>query len=204
MSETSSAKKLSLSLGVLAIVLGLPAAWVWYTFAGPGYYAEFNDIKTAFETMPNVEIVEIGGNQDLTYEDIWAKIRVRGTGQVDLYALTRKAFRDSPHIVIGAIGPYDIIVEGEGYVGAHRIDTGEPVRSQFYGSAIDIGREGSFARFFPFEVSNVQAVVARYDDIIAIVSQWPTEPSKQHFKDEEGTDCYYYVKEIQPQDRPSS
>lgn len=201
MSAPPILKKLCLSLGALAIFLGIPAVWLWYTFAGPGYYAEFNDIKASFETMPDVDIVEIGGNRDLTYEDIWAHISVRGKGHIHLYSLTRKSFRDGDHVILGAIGPYDINVEGEGYVGAYKMDTGEPVRSQFYGGAIDVGREGAFANFFPFEISNVQDVIARYDDITAIISQWPAEADKKHFKDEEGTDYYYFVKEIKPEDR---
>lgn len=192
MSVAPTVKKVSLFLGSLAMFLGLPALWLWYTFAGPGYYAEFNDIKASFETMPDMDIVEIGGNQDPTYEDIWAKILVKGKGQIDLYSLTRTSFRDGDHIFLGTIGPYEIIVEGEGYVGAYKMETGEPVRSQFYGGAIDIGREGAFAQFFPFKMNNVHDVIARYDDITEIIARWPAEPDKTHFKDDEGTDYYYY------------
>ena len=193
-------KKLCLSFGTLVIFLGIPAAWLWYSFAGPGYYAEFNDIKASFEKMQDVEVVEMGGNEDLTYEDIWAHISVRGKGKLHLYSLTRKSFRDVNHVILGTIGSHDVVVEGEGYVGAYKMDTGEPARSQFYGSSIDIGREGAFAGFFPFEIRNVHDVIARYDDITAILSRWPAEPDKKHFKDEKGTDYYYYVKEIQPKD----
>jgi hypothetical protein len=90
--------------------------------------------------------------------------------------------------------PYNIIVEGEGYVGVVKTGTGKPVRSQFYGCAIDIGRKGKFAQFFPFEMRNVQDVIARYDDISTIIAQWPMEPDKNHFKDKEGNDYYFYVK----------
>lgn len=51
MSVTPVMKKLSLSIGVLVIFVGIPAMWLWYMFAGPGYYAEFNDIKATLEGM---------------------------------------------------------------------------------------------------------------------------------------------------------
>jgi len=200
MSVPPVVKKLSLSLLTLVTVLGIPAVWLWYTYAGPGSYAEHNDIKAMFEGMPNVKIIRMGGNEDITYEDIWANISIKSKGEMELFALTRKSFESPAHISLGSIGAYNIIVEGEGCVGVVKSATGEPVRSQFYGGAIDIGSEGTFARFFPFQVKNVQDAIARYDDICAVLAEWPVEPAKKHFQDKNGTDYYYYIKRIQPKD----
>ena len=72
--------------------------------------------------------------------------------------------------------------------------TGEPVQSDFWGFAINIGSNGEFARFFPFQIGTVQDVIARYDDICSILASWPVVPERDHFTDEEGTDYYFSVK----------
>lgn len=40
--------------------------------AGPGYYAEFNELKANLAAIPGIKITDMGGNRDLTFEDIWA------------------------------------------------------------------------------------------------------------------------------------
>lgn len=190
-------KRLSLLLFILLVALCIPAVWVWWTFFGPGYYAEFNDIKNAFQNMPEVEIVRAGGNEDVTFEDIWARIRIKGKGEMMIGGLTRQSFENiSPHISIREIGPYKPKIEGKMHIGATEIATGKPVRSQFWGSGIDIGSEGAFARFFPFQIKNMQDAIARYDDICAVLAEWPVSPDKKHFQDENGNDYYYCVEQI--------
>jgi hypothetical protein len=194
MSVPSIVKKLSLSFGTMAILLGLPAVWLWYTFAGPGYYAEFNDIKASLTRMPDVELINAWGNEDVTLEDIGAEIRVRGKGVITFFALTRDSFKSTSVICLHSIGPYEFEYEGEGYGGAAKTGTGEPVRSKFCGSSIDVGSGGEFARFFPFQVKTVQDVIARYDDICSILANWPVAPERKHFQNEEGTDYYFSIK----------
>jgi len=110
------------------------------------------------------------------------------------FALTRDSFKSTSVICLHAIGPYEFEYGGTGYVGVVKAATGEPVRSQFWGSAIDIGSGGEFAQFFPFQVKTVQDVIARYDDICEIIAEWPEAPERKHFQDEEGTDYWFCMK----------
>lgn len=189
MSVPPIVKKLSLSLLTFVIILGIPAVWFW-----KGRYAEFNEIKALFEKMPGVDLINAWGNEDVTFEDIGAQIRVKDEGEITFFALTRDSFKSTSVICLYSIGPYKFEYEGKGYVGVIKSATGEPVRSQFYGSAIDIGSGGEFARFFPFQLKNVRDVITRYDDICAILADWPIAPEKKHFQDEKGTDYYYSIK----------
>jgi len=187
-------KKLSLFIGILAVVLCIPAAWIWYMFAGPGYYAEFNDIKETLEGLPDVELIRAGGNKDITFEDIEAEIRVKDKGRIAFVGLTRDSFKSAPDIRLYAIGPYEFGYRGKGYIGVRMTATGEPVRSDFTGFAINIGSEGKFSRFFPFQIRTVQDVIARYDDICSVLASWPAAPERGRFTDEEGTEYYFSVK----------
>jgi hypothetical protein len=187
-------KKLSLRIAALIVFLGIPTVWVWYTFAEPGYYAEFHDIKATLEGMPDVMLIRAWGNDDVTFENIGAEIEVDGKGRIMFCALTRDAFRSTPAICVHTIGPCEFEYSGTGHVGVVKATTAEPVRSQFSGSAIDIGSDGAFARFFPFRLKTVQDVIARYDDICHILAKWPEAPERQHFRNEEGTDYWFSMK----------
>ena len=64
--------------------------WLWYTFVGPGYWAEYKDIKAELEKISELEIKELGYNKDITLEDIWAVLHVKGKGDLTVYGLTRE------------------------------------------------------------------------------------------------------------------
>ena len=78
----------------LILFPGLPLLWAWYTFVGPGYWAEFNDVKNQLESIPGVEIKYLGYNEDITLEDIHARIQVKDKGTMTLYSLTRESFKN--------------------------------------------------------------------------------------------------------------
>ena len=181
------------TLFTLVIVISIPALWLWYNLAGPGYFAEFHDIMARFEEMPNVQIIYIGGTHDITYEEISAIISIEDKGEMELYALTRNSFENPAHISLSSICGYEILVEGEGYLGVTNA-SGEPVRSKFYGGSIDIGSEGVFADVFPFQIKNVQDAIAKYDDICTVITEWAVDPAENHIQDKNGTNYYYSAK----------
>ncbi len=191
--------------GLVCLTFIVGSALAWYYLKGPGYYAEINAVRERLEDIPGVEILELDCVEDITIEHISGRINIAGKGEVTLFNLSEDSFRHSESIRLRSIGPYDLRVESEGYVGVYESATGNPVRSEFYGGDADIGPAGEFASLFPFEIATVQAVVARYDDILRIIAAWPVESNKAHFKDRTGTDYYYYVetRNVQ-QDAPSN
>ena len=69
------------------------------------------------------------------------------------------------------------------------------MRSTGWAYGIDVGPEGPFARLFPFELSSVQDVLDRYDEIRAELARWPVQPEYASFTDEQGTRYFYAVKD---------
>ena len=160
-----------------------------------GYYTEHNDIKSQLLKTPNIDIIQMGGNKDLTYEDIWAEINVKGKGRITVFALSRESFKKTPKIVLGKIGDYDIRWEGEGDIEVTNSETGnrESIRSKLTGNAINIGKNGDFSQFFNFEIKNIEDVITKYDQILSVVASWPTEAKKKYFRGQNGTDYKFYV-----------
>lgn len=169
------------------------AIWLWYTFAGPWRYVEFNEIKAILKSIPNVELVYAWGNEDITFEDIGATIQVKGKGKMTFFSLTRNSFKTTSRICLNSIGPYKFQIEGEGYFGVIETATRKPIRTKSMGDTIEIGSKGEFAQFFPFTLNNVQDTIAQYDNICMILSKWPVAPDKKHFRDKKGRDYYYSI-----------
>ena len=147
---------------------------------GCGYYTEYYDIKSQLLKIPNIDIVQMGGNKDTTYEDIWTEINVKEKGKITFHELSRGSFKETPKIVLGKIGDYDIRWEGEVDIEVTNLETGnrEFIRSKLTGNAINIGKNGEFAQFFNFEIKNIEDVIKEYDQILSVVSSWPTEAKK--------------------------
>ena len=152
-----------------------------------------NAVRAQLEKIPQVQVIQLDGNHDLTLEHIWARIRVVGKGDMQFNGLSSDSFRDTKHLNLGSVGPYLIRVGGTGYVGVVETATGKPVRSEFFGGSADIGPAGEFASMFPLQITNVQTAVAQYDNICRVIGAWPTESSKRNFRDAKGTDFYYYT-----------
>jgi hypothetical protein len=177
------------------LVLGSAAAYLAYHLVGPGRYAEFEDVQDRLRRMPGVELLDARGHEDVTFEIDGFTIEVEGRGVIEFGALERDSFEDAAHLFLQSIGGYEVIVVQEGYIGVFRADTNEPVRSTGWTYGIDVGREGPFARHFEFPMGRVQDVVERYEAICDELATWPVQPDYGTFRDENGTDYYYSVKD---------
>ena len=183
-------------VGWLFTVFGLVVIWAWFTFADPGYYAEFNDIKKRLEDMEGVRLIDAWGHEDLTFEHIGAEIEVAEKGRVRFTELSTSSFTSNPKICLEKIGPYHFTYRGNGYIGVHNIETNESMMSEFMGSSIDVGKDGWFAGFFSFQIHSVQDVIQRYDEICEVISQWPIFPKEQNFISRDGVEIWISVKKL--------
>lgn len=172
----------------------------WYHYHGPGYYAELNTVRTKLEAVPGIEVLEVTWHDDTDFpllphlECITARVNVVGHGEVTLQQLSQASFIETPHLTLGSIQGDTFRHRGEGFAGVYKIETGEPVRSQFAGGSIDVGPAGKFAQLFPFTIPNVQTVVERYDEIAAIIQTWPKTPAAPStFTTTGGREIFYWV-----------
>ena len=172
---------------------GLPLFWLWYTCVGPGYWAEYKDIKAELEKIPELEIKELGYNEDITLEDIWAIFHVKGKGDLTVYGLTRESFEEPKRLVLGAIGGFDIRFRGKQFMEVtNEAGDRESIKSDVSGYAITI-IGGAFSEMFPSDIKNVQGLVKNYDGVLEVVSEWPGPEQKKNLKDGKGNEYNYYT-----------
>jgi hypothetical protein len=183
-------------LSAVGLLLGLAAACVgYYVFVGPGRYAEFEDVQARFLQMPEVRLVDASGHEDVTFEIDGFTVDVEGRGAIAFGSLDRESFESTDHLPLRSIGGFEVIVVREGLIGVHRADTKEPIVSTGWGGGIDVGPKGTFSRFFPFSLVNVQGVLDRNEEICNELSSWPIQPEYGTFQGEDGTTYYYSVKD---------
>jgi hypothetical protein len=167
--------------------------WLWYTFVGPGYWAEYKDIKAELEKIPELEIKELGYNEDVTLEDIWAILHVKGKGDLTVYGLTRESFEEPKSLGLGAIGGFDIRFTGKQFIEVtNEAGDRESIKSDVSGYAITI-IGGAFSEIFPSDIKNVQGLVKNYDGVLEVVSEWPDADNKKYLQGETGNEYNYYT-----------
>ena len=183
----------------LFFIVGIVFLW-WYRNVGPGYYSELESIRRQLQAIPQVEILELFGHDENDFpllrdlEHITARIKVENKGEMIFSELTKDSFRYAASLILVEVGSYRVRYRGEGDVGVYEAATGTPVRSEFGGGPIGIGQNGDFAHLFPFAIPNIQTAVARYDDILEIVGNWPETPSPPgYFKNPQGSEFYYWI-----------
>ena len=81
-------------------------AYIPSIFNTPKYYKEMNQIKDELNNLENVEVVNIWGHRDITLEEISARIRIEGKGEVVLANLSSDVFNYPNSVKILEIGGY--------------------------------------------------------------------------------------------------
>lgn len=190
---------LKISIVLIAVlVLGLAcfggyALWLIIEPASIGYKRDIRKITTQFEKIPNVSVLEAWGHEDISLENIWAKVEIENHGTLTFAELTDDSFANSLHIYLRSIGPYRVYMQGYGYCGTVDSNTGAPVKSKFWSDTIDIGTGGPLVKVLPCQVKSVRDTIHSYDKILAALAKWPTYPNKMTIVDDDETEYYFAV-----------
>ncbi len=128
------------------------------------YYRELREVNARLEAIPNVEIIHSGGNEDVTLEDIYAELNVRGKGRLLLAQLSPGAFTGEQRFFVARIGNLEPQSTFYGYSGVIESATGKPLKSVGYGGAIEIaGNEPSGCCR---QLRTVEDVITNYDRLV--------------------------------------
>ena len=189
---------------------GFVHSW-WHDHFGPGYFSELNTVREQLNRIPDIEAVEVTWYEDTDIPflpvicHISAHIRLESGGEMVLRDLTAESFEKKDSFILGSVDGNSIRYRGEGYVGVYKAATLEPVRSRFAGGRIDVGPNGDFASFFPFEISNVQTAVEQYNEISRVIGKWPRTPEPPgFFTSSKGTDFLYWIAPLERDKEDSS
>lgn len=162
-------------LVVLAVLIAIPVAVLAYLRLT--YYNEMRAIEKKLNAMQGVEVVNIWGHDDITLEEVTARLRIHDRGELVLYGLSRDVFNYPKTVWVSEIGGFSF----------------EVFHTNSIGSTIDIGTEGCFGKFFPFTFTTEVDVIRHYDEILQIVRSWPVWPELLHFVSDQGQETFLAV-----------
>ncbi len=187
---------LALSLVVQAVLGFL----VWFAFIRNASQSTHDEILRICQAIPGVKSVEIiGSTNDNLFGDhgFTIELTLNYGGQLGL---------------AGPLWPEDLDFSQGGVINLYRIGNFtfedaevrpglSPERAMTYSHSVSVGNftDG----LFPFAVTSLTNLVAHYDQLVAIVSQWPVAPSAnlRTIQRPDGPVDYYYA--LHPSDVPS-
>lgn len=61
----------------------------------------------------------------------------------------------------------------------------------YSGPGLILGQNGNCRKLIPLNIKNVQDIIAKYDEILKIVENFPRYPNYGYFSDNKGHEIYY-------------
>ncbi len=150
------------------------------------YEAEMRGIKSDLNAIPGVEVVKIWGHKDITLEEISARVRIEGKGELVLANLSKDEFRYPEQVILNSIGGYSFKTF---YCSEH----------DGFGSAIDIGTRSYLGDRLGLEFRTPEEVVRQYERILEFVENLNRAPEPNRMQGE-GYEAFLFVAKIASRD----
>jgi hypothetical protein len=151
-------KILSAFLGLIAIVI------ITYKFF---YYQELRQIKECLNSIQGVKVLNIWGHDDITLEEVSARLKIKDKGEIVLGNLSEDVFNYPQRVSVEEIGGYSFTwFSCNGGIG----------------SSIDIGTEGELGKSINISFKSPEDVVRNYDKILKVVKDLKKSPEITHLE----------------------
>lgn len=169
----------ALAIMVVLVVVGLFIHTHFF------YYHEMENIKTDLNKMENVQVMNIWGHEDITLEEVSARIKIADKGELVLNNLNEGDFGYPQNVSIAEIGGYSF--------------------TQFYGrgaigTSIDVGTNGDFAKFINRRFNTAKDVIDNYDHILGVIQGLKKSPELNYFENG-NSESYLLIKNANSKDQ---
>jgi hypothetical protein len=148
-----------LAAAIIVGLLGLYFSREVLFFVNPN--AEVDAIKKHLAEIPNTRTTYVSDLSKQASQCITAYVELEGKGEIGFNGLSLSSFRNSSHIRLHGIGPYCFrtrqLVKGQ----------------EGYGYDIDVGPSSPIPAARKLEITSVQSAIMHYDDLLALVANWP-------------------------------
>jgi|JI8StandDraft_1071087.scaffolds.fasta_scaffold64954_1 hypothetical protein len=159
------------------VILLIAFIFIFYKFF---YYHELNYIKKELQKNDKIEIVKVWGNEDVTFEDIYAILKVKQKGNLSIYNLSNDVNDFPNEVYIGEIGNYKFTH----FVCRNGIS-----------SKLNIGTKSDFGKKTGIVFKNIDDVINHYDDIIKYIDRLEKFPKYNLYHTENYEETILFVDE---------
>jgi len=164
------------------------------SFASRMYYAERHAVQSILKNFDGIDysmltyedVVEEVGSVTITIDDIpESRIVVQGLEQ----------YKTSGQFAISEIGKWRFVIAGTTFMGAKNSSTGEPVKSNYWGGYITLGRDSPYRELIPYPTNTLQDIVDHYRELVDYFETWPRESEPGEVILDDGSAQRYYALE---------
>lgn len=167
----------SLFLSIVLAILGY--RYVFYEW-------EMRNIKADLNAIPGVEVVRIWGHKDITLEEVTARVRIEGKGELVLANLSKDVFRYPKRVTLNSIGGFSFRTfycsEYDGF-----------------GSSIEIGTDSFLGERLGLEFRTPEEVIRHYDEILAFIESLNPAPEPNRMQGDD-YEAFLFVARIASRD----
>ena len=158
-------------------------------YFGYGFYynLELRQIKNELNEIENVEVKNIWGQEDLTLEEVSARIYIKNKGEIVLNNLSKDVYDYPNRIVISEIG---------GLSFTHF----SCVNSIGIGSSIDVGKNSNLGKLIEKEFKTVRDVIENYDLILKTLKNLKQKPELNYFESKNKEE-YLIIQKVKSKDK---
>jgi hypothetical protein len=140
------------------------------------YYAVYNAVKAELEKIEGVKVLDMGGNEDVELEEIYATISLSSGDTLRFYDLHRGSFDSTTYLKLTRINQWDFHTTGcNTYID------------------YEIGFPASYKPLRELKLRSVQEIIKNIDTIKKIVNTIATYPAFDTLVNTKG-DTFYYQK----------
>ncbi len=141
------------------------------------YRREARQVETLLTSIRGVRVIAIGGNEDVTLEDIYAQVSTPSGKTLYLTRLTPASFAPGGAFGIGQIGSEYPHIAVFGFLGAIDSRTRKPVQGLASGTTVDLG--GTEPLLCCADIRSVPDIIAHVDDVEREIQAWPRCPTSK-------------------------
>jgi len=159
-------------------------------YFGYGFYynRELRQIENELNEIEHVEVKNIWGHEDLTLEEISARINIKDKGELVINNLSKDVYDFPNRIEISEIG------------GLSFTDF-SCVNSIGISSSIDIGKKSNLGKVIGKEFKTVKDVVENYDLILITLKNLKQTPELNYFESKTEEEEYLLIQKVKSKDK---
>lgn len=151
------------------------------------YNRELRQIENELNEIENVEVKNIWGHNDLTLEEISARIHIKNKGEIVLNNLSKDVYEYPNRIEISEIG------------GLSFKDI-SCINSILISSRIDVGKSSNLGKQIGKEFKTIRDVIENYDIILKILENLKQSPELNYFQSKNEEE-YLIIQKVKPEDK---
>lgn len=134
-----------------------------------GYKRELNKIEESLNSINNIEVLGIWGNNDISIEEVSARVVINNNVELVLANLSKDVYNYPNSVYISKIGDYTFST----------IQENQPILS----FNIDLGSSSSLGKTLNIHFGKPEDVVIHYDKILELIDSLPHSPNNfKYFK----------------------